>query len=96
MKRRKQDYDINFCLGDLVKGDFDNDFVYTFTRAAETQQGSFQGDGPQFCRNDVGVVIDIISTPESFYSSGFCKLLLKTGEIGWLPHRWLVRVYDAR
>ena len=95
MKRRRQDFSVNFCLGDLVKGDFDNDFIYTFSRAAETQQGSFCGDGPKFCRNDVGLVIGIISTPESFYSSGFCKLLFNSGEVGWLPHRWLIRVDDV-
>lgn len=84
--------DEDFQVGDLVEGDFDNNFVCTFSRASETGQGSFQGDGPQFYKDDVGLVIDIITTPESFYSMVFCKLLFRSGATGWLPSQWLCKV----
>lgn len=86
-----------FDIGDLVKGEFNNTFVFTFSMASETHQGSLQGDGPQFHKDEIGLVIDIISTPESFYSMSFCKLLLNSGETGWLPSRWLIKAdYDTK
>ena len=81
----------NFQLGDLIKGHFDNDFVFTFTRAINCKE-QFLGDGPQFFKVDTGLIVDIIQTPESFYSQSFCKLLLKSGKIGWLPKGWLIIV----
>jgi len=89
--------DDQFNIGDLVEGDFDNSFILTFSMASEMQQGKLQGDGPKFYKNDLGLVIGVISTPESFYSMGFCKLLLESGEIGWLPNTWLNKIdYDAK
>jgi hypothetical protein len=89
---KKYCLDDNFQVGDLVEADFDNNFVYTFTRASETHQGALQGDGPQFYKDDIGLVIGVISTPESFYSIEFCKLLFRSGATGWLPSRWLCKV----
>lgn len=82
----------DFNIGDLVEGDFDNNFVCTFSMASESQQGTFQGDGPQFYKDEIGLIIDLVSTPESIYSIGFCKLLLASGKTGWLPNSWLVKV----
>ena len=89
--------DDDFSVGDLPEGVFDNDFVFTFSLASENYQGSLYGDGPQFHKDEIGLVIDVVSTPESFYAIGFCKLLLNSGETGWLPSRWLVKVsHDAK
>lgn len=83
---------IEFVMGDLVKGDFENEFVKTFTKASESYLGSLYGDGPQFRRDELGLVIDFVETPDSFYAGGYCKLLFQSGEIGWLPDRWLKRI----
>lgn len=82
-------------VGDLVEGDFENEFVMTFNRASENYLGSLQGDGPLFHRCEVGLVLDLSSAPDSFYSSGFCKLLISSGEVGWLPYRWLKLITRA-
>jgi hypothetical protein len=79
--------------GDIVIGDFDNEFVVTFTTASESFLSSLSGDGCKFYLNSLALVIKVIDTPESFYSTGFCKLLLPTGEMGWLPSRWLKKAF---
>jgi len=78
--------------GDFVIGDFDNHFLLTFTVASEAKQGSLMGTGPKLYKNEKSLVLEVLNTPESFYSSGFCKLLLSSGEVGWLPNRWLKKI----
>jgi hypothetical protein len=80
-----------FSLGDLVAGDFENEYVTTFKRASENHTTNLHGDGPLFYKNDIGLVVDLLETPDSFYDSGFCRLLMNSGELGWLPRRWLKR-----
>lgn len=88
-QRKKEDL---IAKGDFVIGDFDNQFLLTFTVASEAKQGSLMGTGPRFYKNEKSLVLEVLNTPESFYSSGFCKLLLSSGEIGWLPNRWLKKI----
>lgn len=86
------DEKVDFSVGDLVEGDFENEFIVTFSRASENYLGSLYGDGVKFYKNELGLIIDLFETPDSFYASGFCRLLLKSGETGWLPDRWLKRI----
>jgi len=84
-----------FVKGDVVIGEFDNDFVTTFTMASEIFLNRLSGDGAKFYLGQLATVIDVIDTPQSFYSTGFCKLLLPTGDIGWLPSRWLKKAFGT-
>lgn len=81
--------DVPINKGDFVVGDFDNEFVLTFSLASEAKQGSLLGNGPPFYKGTQSLVLEVIKTPESFYSSGFSKVLLPSGLVGWLPNRWL-------
>jgi len=92
IKKMNLGYEDDFVVGDLVKGDFENEFVATFTRASEHHLSSLYGDGPLFYRHELGLVTDLVMTPDSFYSSGFCRILMGPDKIGWLPNRWLKRV----
>lgn len=82
----------NVVKGDIVVGDFTTEFVLTFEFASECQQSSLAGGGPSFFKNQIGLVIDIIDTPGSFYSLCFCKLLFGNDKVGWIPSRWLKRI----
>lgn len=78
--------------GDIVTGDFTSEFILTFEFASESQQSPLVGGGPGFYKNQIGLIIDIIDTPESFYSLCFCKLLFGNDKVGWIPSRWLKRI----
>lgn len=95
MSFTKDFFEDPFEVGDIVTGDFENNFVLTFSLASEIYQNSLSGNGSEFYLGQFATVIEVISTPESFYSTSFCKLLLPTGELGWLPSRWLKRAFDT-
>ena len=81
-----------FGIGDLVTSDFETEEIATYSRFSETYLGSLSGDGPTFRKHEISLILDIIETPDSFYSSKFCKILLKNGNLGWVPSRWLKKV----
>ena len=79
----------NIKRGDLVTSDFESKTIMTYIKASENHYGPLMGDGPPFYKHDIGLIVDIYETPESFYSYSYCRLLLRTGELGWIPSRWL-------
>lgn len=78
--------DIFIHVGDLVTGNFSNASILTYDRPP------FEDDkvtrDVRFRRDDVGVVVEVHDTPESFYSLGSAKVVF-SDKVGWIPFNWL-------
>jgi len=72
--------------GDIVISNFDNEFMLTFLRPHQHEDRITKD--VRFHKKDIGLVAEIILTPESFYSVGFANVILPEGA-GWVPFGWV-------
>jgi hypothetical protein len=75
----------NLVVGDLVTSDFDNDYMMTYTRVPIYKEIPCE---ITFYRGDIGIVISIVSTPDSLYTTTFAQIILPKGTC-WVPSRWI-------
>ena len=82
--------------GDLValtSHQVNGDCAILFFSASDYFEKKTNFESSKLYVNNVALVIDIIDTPDSFYSpKGVCRILLTSGETGWLPSRFLEKV----
>jgi len=72
--------------GDLVTSNFESDFILTYFRPPDVND-IFTQD-VRFYRDEMGLVLETITTPDSFYSLGVARVMLPSG-FGWVPFKWM-------